>query len=86
MNSGPLGDAEMTFVISGGGTALVEKSKYGTSNWPGHVEGNSVKFQGGAFHEISWKITPNADGKSALVQADRPFIGHRSAVFRRTSE
>jgi hypothetical protein len=81
------GNVDFTLFVSGGGTAVVEKSvNYGTNNFQVNCDGSTMRWETGA----SWTLTPNPDGQTALITCNSGgFFGvgafSLSTVFRRTS-
>ena len=80
------GNVEFTLFISASGTAVTEKSSLGTNNFEANCDGNTMRWETGS----SWTLTPNPDGKTALVTCNGAgFFGvgafSLSTVFRKTT-
>jgi hypothetical protein len=81
------GNVDFTLLVSGSGTAVIEKSvNYGTHPFQVNCDGSTMRWETGA----SWTLTPNPDGQTALITCNSGgFFGvgafSLSTVFRRTS-
>jgi cytoskeletal protein RodZ len=80
------GNVEFTLFISASGTAVTEKSNLGTNNFEANCDGSTMRWETGS----SWTLTPNPDGKTALVTCNSGgFFGvgafSLSTVFRKTT-
>ena len=79
------GNVEFTLVVSAAGTAVIEKSaNFGTHNFQANCDGSTMRWETGS----SWTLTPNPDGKTALVTCNNGgFFGvgafSLSTVFRK---
>ena len=80
---GILGTTEETLTINSAGTAVNEKNRFGTANHPATCDGTTVKFSAGALGEIAFAVTPNSDGKTAIVSANSVFISNPAVTFRK---
>jgi len=82
-----VGNLDDTLFVSGGGTAVTEKSvNFGTHDFQVNCDGSTMRWETGA----SWTLTPNPDGQTALITCNSGgFFGvgafSLSTVFRRTS-
>jgi hypothetical protein len=83
INIGLLGTTEEILTINSAGTAVHEKNHFGSANHPATCDGTTVKFSAGALSEISFAVTPNADGKTAIVSANSIFISNPAVTFRK---
>jgi hypothetical protein len=81
---GILGNAEETLTINSTGTVVGEKNQFGAATHPATCDGTTVKFRAGAFSEIAFTFTPNADGQTAIASANSIFISNPSVTFRKT--
>jgi hypothetical protein len=90
--TGALGSSsELLITISGSGTAIsylwVKLSKRGEA--PAICDGTTTRWTTKlTMGSCAWTLTPNSDGKTALVTANCPILlGYKnSVVFRRVSQ
>ena len=80
------GNVEFTLLVSASGTAVTEKSTLGTNNFEATCDGSTMRWETGS----SWTLTPNPDGKTALITCNSGgFFGvgafSLSTVFRKTT-
>lgn len=83
---GIFGNVDQTFVVNSAGSAVVDKSRLGSFNWQATCDGKKMTWRGAAMNASSyrWTLTPNADGKTAVVTENGPGVAS-SAVFHNTS-
>jgi hypothetical protein len=85
LGRGLLGSLDLTFVVSADGAAVTFKSKSGSFTWQGSCDGKTVRWHGcAAGIDCDWTLTPNEDGKTAVV-TDRLLVGTFSAIFQKES-
>jgi hypothetical protein len=78
--AGPPYPIEYTLVINSAGTKVQEKSTvWGSHLYPAIRNGKSIQWE--TLGHSYWKLTPNSDGRTALVQ----YLGGASAIFHKTS-
>ena len=80
---GILGTTEETLTINSAGTAVHEKNHFGSADHPATWDGTTVKFSAGALNEIAFAVTPDSDGKTAIVSANSIFISNPAVTFRK---
>jgi hypothetical protein len=83
ISCGILGTTEETLIINSTGTAVNEKNRFGAATHPATCDGTTVKFSAGSLDEIAFAVTPNADGKTAIVSANSIFISNPAVTFRK---
>jgi hypothetical protein len=83
LSFGIVGTAEETLTIDPTGTVVLEKNQFGSATHPATWNGATVRFQAGALNEITFTLTPNGDGQTAVVTADSMFISNPGAAFRK---
>jgi len=81
---GILGTANETLAINSTGTVVREKNQFGAATHQATCDGTIVRFRAGAFGEIAFTFTPNADGQTAVASANSIFISNPSVTFRKT--
>jgi hypothetical protein len=81
---GILGTANETLAINSTGTIVREKNQFGAATHQATCDGTTVKFRAGAFGEIAFTFTPNADGQTAVASANSIFISNPSVTFQKT--
>jgi hypothetical protein len=82
---GNTSDVEFTFIINPEATSMIQKSKrFGEHAHPTTVNANTISWTAGAKNAITWTLTPNSDGQTAVVKV-KPISGEEStATFQRT--
>ena len=90
LNGLPLnGDVDYTLVINAAGTVVNERSTaFGSLTWPATCDGVTMRWKSGAG--CAWTLTPNSDGKTALMTVNCPGVFgigayNSSSTLRKTS-
>jgi len=84
ISQGLWGNVEFTLVLNAAGTSVTDKSGFGTFTHAATSDGNMTTWQSGLLSEIRWTLTPNPDGKTALVTSRSALGVNGSATFTRT--
>jgi|GraSoiStandDraft_41_1057321.scaffolds.fasta_scaffold1052288_3 hypothetical protein len=84
ISQGLWGNVEFTLVLNAAGTSVTDKSGFGTFTHAATSNGNMTTWQSGLLSEIRWTLTPNPDGKTALVTSRSALGVNGSATFTRT--
>jgi hypothetical protein len=79
------GDFNMTFVVNNEGTLITESGGWVDGSHPGSHNGDVMIWRSGGFNAIGWTLTPEPDGKTAILTVKGPIIGNNSAVLRKIS-
>jgi hypothetical protein len=83
LSGGILGTFEETLTINAAGTVVNEKNRFGAAIHPSTCDGTTVKFSAGSLGEIAFVVTPNPDGKTAIVSANSIFISNPAVTFQK---
>jgi len=84
---GMFGDLHLTLVVNNDGNAVTESGGLGgTVTFRATNDGDTVTWRSGLGNEIHWTLTPNTDGKTAILDVKAGlFVGNHTAIFQRTS-
>jgi len=85
---GMFGDLHLTLVVNNEGNAVTESGGLvGTITFKATNDGNTVTWRSGSFDSIHWTLTPNTDGKTAILDVKAGLlIGNHTAIFQKTSQ
>ncbi len=79
--AGPPYPVEYTLVVNSAGTKVQEKSEvWGSHSYSAIRNGKSIQWE--TLGHSYWKLTPNSDGRTALVL----YLGGASAIFHKKSQ
>ena len=85
IKQGVLGNIVVTLVVNSDATSVRQKTPGGQYTRAATHSGNTLSWRGGWFHEFAWTLTPNPDGKTAIV-TDKGGVGINStATFQRVA-
>lgn len=74
------GDIKVPLVINANGSSV----KMTAGERPATVNGETITWKAGLFNEITWTLTPQKDGTTALVTSKSVVGGNSTATFTRT--
>lgn len=80
INQGILGTIRVSFSINGEGTSV----RMGSNERPATVNGNTITWKAGWLNEITWTLTPEKGGTTALCTSKSGFGVNGTATFGRT--
>ena len=79
IQQGILGTIRVSFSINGEGTSV----RMGSSDRPATVNGNTITWKAGWLNEITWTLTPDKSGTTALATSKSGFGVNGTATFTR---
>ena len=76
---GLVGMTKISFSINGSGTSV----RFAGAEKPATINGNTITWKAGWFNEVTWTLTPQRDGTSALVTSKSALGVNGTATFSR---
>jgi hypothetical protein len=80
INQGVWGDVKVALVVNANGSSV----KMTAGERPATVNSNTVAWKSGLFNEITWTLTPQGSGTTALVTSKSGLGVNGTATFNRT--
>lgn len=80
ISQGIWGDVKVPLVINANGSSV----KMAAGERPATVNGDTITWKSGLFNEITWTLTPQKDGTTALVTSKSGLGVNGTATFSRT--
>jgi hypothetical protein len=80
ISQGIWGDVKVPLVINANGSSV----KMTAGERPATVNGDTITWKSGLFNEITWTLTPQKDGTTALVTSKSGLGVNGTATFSRT--
>src|SRR5438270_875934 len=79
-----IGTFNVELAVAGDGTSITEHY-HGTSiSERTKRDGKTIRWQSSIFQDVSCSLTPNPDGKTALVMFRNDFYGEPTGIFERS--
>jgi hypothetical protein len=80
-----IGTFNIELIVTGDGTSIRERCRNASVSERTERDGKAIRWQSEVFKDLSCSLTPNPDGKTALVMFRNDFYGEPTATFERTS-
>ena len=79
-----IGTFNIELAVAGDGTSITEHYRSTSISERTERDGKTIRWQSSIFHDVSCSLTPNPDGKTALVMFRNDFYGEPTGIFTRS--